>query len=153
MAWVICSVQVCGLDRAQQGRLIPSVWCCLWQHSWEPVDLPRSLCLSFPEVMPPINGKLSWSCGSWSCDLGLLELLYSVMVDFLSEPPKGTMGTSVPTFLSLLVLPLMTWLRVYLSLVYANPDSRGRNIDYASWKGCQGHIGKRALGKGRIWKI
>lgn len=99
MTRVFCSVQVCILGRAQQGRLISSVWWCLQQHSWEPGDLSRWLCLSFPEVMPAISGNLSWSCGSWSSDLGLLELLSSVVVEFVSEHPKGTIGTSVPSFL------------------------------------------------------
>lgn len=49
--------------------------------------------------MPAISGNLSWSCGSWSSDLGLLELLSSVVVEFVSEHPKGTIGTSVPSFL------------------------------------------------------
>ena len=43
--------------------------------------------------------EAQWSCGSWSSDLGLLELLSSVVVDFVSEHPRATVGTSVPSFL------------------------------------------------------
>ena len=99
MTWAFCSVQVCSLRRARRGRLSSTVWCCLRQHSWESVGLSSWLCLRFPEVMPPISGKLSWSCGSWSSGLGLLELLSSVVVDFVSEHPRATVGTSVPSFL------------------------------------------------------
>lgn len=73
MMWAFCSVQVCSLGRAQQGRLVSTVWCCLRQHSWEPVGLSRGLCLSFPEVMPPISGKLSGAVVLGALILGCLN--------------------------------------------------------------------------------